>query len=135
MGGKMTHSRQLEGDISNSKDVDYTELFTEGFGFTRDLTGYIRASAPDDIFTLAARMGVTDYVVPGNDPDAIILMKILLENEKVNPVFYSPGLVTQGGDISKAGRVAGDRFHGIVGSGIYKSEDIRRAAEELTSKL
>jgi len=43
-------------------------------------------------------------------------------------------LLTQGGDIGKGAKAAGKRFHGIVGSGIYKAEDMRQAAIELSSQ-
>ena len=39
------------------------------------------------------------------------------------------------GSISEAAKIAGNNWHGIVGTAIYTASDIRRAAEELTSKL
>ena len=43
--------------------------------------------------------------------------------------------MAQGGVISDAAKVAGNYWHAIVGRGIYRAEDIRKAALELTSKL
>jgi len=134
LGSRMTHSRQMEGDYSNPKDKDYSEIFRE-LGFENDLAGFIRKSAPDEMYQLAARLGVTDYVAPGNKPDDIERIRSLLMAENVDPVLYAPGFVDQGGLISDAAKVAGDRWHAIIGRGIYKASNIRAAAEELTSQL
>ena len=135
VGGEMTHPRYLEGDLSNGKEKDYTKIFTD-LGFNRDLTGFIRSSAPDDMYELAARMGVTDFVVPGNKPDRIVHYKAIIERCGVtNAVYYSPGLVAQGGEISEGAKAAGKRFHGIVGRGIYTAQDMKQAALDLTKYL
>jgi len=131
----MAHARYLDDDTSNSKKKSYTDLFKE-LGFDRELAGYLRKSAPDDIYELAAKMGVTDFVVPGNKPDRITHYKGLIESCGVKePVFYSPGLVAQGGEISEGAKAAGEKFHAIVGRGIYQAEDKKKAALEMTSKL
>jgi len=143
MGGKMTHPRQMTGDTSDYKDKNFSKIFMD-LGFEKDLTGYIREDAPQDMVKLAARLGIDNYVAPGNQPLAISHMKSLLEELNVEPVFYAPGFVAQGGTISEGGQAAGERFHAIVGRGIYWNKDrdrfnhpaeIRDAAEELTSKL
>ncbi|MFH1394140.1 MAG: orotidine 5'-phosphate decarboxylase / HUMPS family protein [Candidatus Micrarchaeota archaeon] len=135
VGGEMTHARYLDGDSSESKKKNYTEIFRE-LGIERELTGYLRRSAPDDIYELAARMGVADFVVPGNKPDRIRHYKGLIEKCGVKePVFYSPGLVAQGGEISEGAEAAGERFHAIVGRGIYQAQDKKKAALEMTCRL
>ena len=102
----------------------------------REITGFIRKFAPEDMYEIAARMGVTDFVVPGNKPDKIRHYKKLIESCGISePSFYSPGLVAQGGDISEGAKAAGERFHGIVGRGISEAENKRQAALELTAKL
>ena len=120
------------------------EIFKE-LGIIGELSGFIGSSSPDFMYKLAARMGVTDFVVPGNKPDRIRHYKELIEKCGISePVFYSPGLVAQGGEISEGAKAAGKRFHAIVGRGIYfnkpeerfnTAEEIRKAAIELTSKL
>jgi len=134
IGPEMTHPRFLEGDFSNGKkdSQNYTEIFQNLLG--RDLTGYLRKDCPEDILELAAKMGVTDFVMPGNKPDRITYFKEHLAKFDVVPVVYSPGLVAQGGDLSDGAKAAG-KFHGIVGRGIYKADDVKKAAEELTHKL
>lgn len=134
VGGEMTHPRYLQGDCSNGKKKNYDEIF-KTLGIKR-ATGFIRENAPIDMYNIAARMGVTDFVVPGNKPDMITCYRHLLNGAGIDePTFYSPGLVAQGGDVSEGAQAAGKSFHAIVGRGIYKAEDKRAAAIELTSKL
>ena len=63
-----------------------------------------------------------------------------------SPVFWSPGLVAQGGRITEAGEAAGARFHAIVGRGLYNprnkenldevtEEEIHTAALDLVKAL
>ena len=135
VGGEMTHLRYLEGDLSEGKNKNYTQIFGD-LGIERNLTGYIRKFAPDDIYELATKMGVTDFVVPGNKPDRIKHYKgLIMKCGIVEPIFYSPGFVVQGGDITEGAKAAGERFHAIAGRGIYQVKDIRKAAQELTNKL
>lgn len=136
VGGMMTHPRFLETDCSNSKKKDYTEIFEELGYVNGHLRGYIRKDAPTEMYRLAAAMGVTDYVVPGNKPAALRKYKeVIMDNKISKPVFYAPGLVAQGGDITEGAKAAGERFHAIVGRGIYAEADKKKAALELTSKL
>jgi len=112
IGGEMTHHKYKKSD-----------------------GGYLDDDALEEIYTNAAEQGVIDFVVPGNKLDRIKKYKELLENKNITPTFYSPGLVTQGGNISEATKVAGDRWHAIVGRAIHKADNIKQAAEELTSQL
>lgn len=88
-----------------------------------------------EMYLNAAEMGVSDFVVPGNRPDDIRRIRETIEQKGTSPVFYAPGFVKQGGSISDAAKVAGDKWHAIVGRGIYKAEDIKEAALEYTSQL
>ena len=127
----MTHPGFLEEDFNRGK---YDEIFNEmGIGL---VGGFIKSSAPDSIYTIATKMGVNNFVVPGNKPDRITHYKNLIEKCGVqDPVFFSPGLVAQGGEITEGAKAAGKYFHGIVGKGITKAENIREATLELISKL
>lgn len=133
VGGKMTHNRQLAGDFSNPAGKDYTKIFTELVGY--DIPGYIRADAPNDMYRLAAKMGVTNFVAPGNKPDDVRQVRELIESQGVEPTFYAPGFIAQGGVISDGAKAAGRRFHAIVGRGIYGAKDIHVATQEMTSQL
>ena len=102
--------------------------------------GYLTDDSPSRILSLASRMGVRDFVVPGTKPVRIAqfrqeLEKTLGEGEFA---FYSPGFVAQGGDISAGAKAAGKRFHAIVGRAIYNAggeAQMRASAQALCSKL
>lgn len=112
IGGLMTHSRYIR---------------SEG--------GYLADEAIMEMYLNAAELGVSDFVVPGNKPNDIKRIREILEQIGISPTFYAPGFVEQGGSISNAAKVAGNSWHAIVGRGIYKAEDIRKAALEYTSQL
>ena len=99
--------------------------------------GFITDEGALEMYKIAARAGVNNFVVPGNKPEVIQQVREVIEAEGVNPVFYAPGFIAQGGSISDAATVAGERFHGIVGRGIYQPQNmsIREAALEHTSQL
>lgn len=103
--------------------------------YKRSEGGYIADEAVLEIYLLAAELGVNDFVVPGNKPEEIKRIKKLLEERGVKPIFYAPGFIAQGGEISEAAKVAGNNWHAIVGRGIYRAEDIKKSALEYTSKL
>jgi orotidine-5'-phosphate decarboxylase len=97
--------------------------------------GFITNEGALDMYRIAAKAGVNNFVVPGNKPEVIKQVRELVEAEGVSPIFYAPGFVAQGGKIEAAAKVAGDRFHGIVGRGIYQAKDMHAAAVEHTSQL
>jgi orotidine-5'-phosphate decarboxylase len=97
--------------------------------------GFITDEGALEMYRIAARAGVNNFVVPGNKPDVIKSVRELVEAEGVQPVFYAPGFIAQGGKIEEAAKYAGERFHGIVGRGIYSAKDMKAAAVEHTSQL
>ncbi len=135
VGGEMTHPRYLSTDLSEGKNKNYTEIFKE-LGITREISGFMRELAPEDIYEIATRMGITNFVVPGNKPDKITRYKSLIERCGVSePTFWSPGLVKQMGKISDGAKAAGKRFHGIVGRGLYETENMEQTALSLIREL
>ena len=112
IGGYMTHERYVS---------------SEG--------GYIEDSAVDKIYSNSAAQGVSDYVVPGNKPEVIQKIRGMLISQKIDPIFYAPGFISQGGSISKAASVAGARWHAIVGRALYEATDMRKAALSLIRYL
>lgn len=90
-----------------------------------------------DIYSDAASFGVKDFVVPGNKPESIRRIRVVIEDEieLTNVAYYAPGFVAQGGVISEGAKAAGKRFHAIVGRTVYTAQDIRKAAVDLSSKL
>jgi orotidine-5'-phosphate decarboxylase len=87
------------------------------------------------MYRIAAKAGINNFVVPGNKPEVITQIKQLIEAEGVDPIFYAPGFIAQGGSISETAKAAGKRWHAIVGRGIYQAQDKKAAALEHTSQL
>lgn len=99
--------------------------------------GFIDDEAPEEIYSIAAALGVRDFVVPGNKVEFVQKYRTLLESllSPGNFVLYAPGFIAQGGDITETGKVAGENWHAIVGSAIYEAVDKRRAAEIITNQI
>ncbi len=100
--------------------------------------GYIADDAPEKIFRYACRLGVRHFVVPGNKLDWIRFLKDFLTNElgPANFTLSAPGFITQKGDISECAQAVGSvEWHAIVGSAIYKAENIKEAAKQITRQI
>ena len=103
-------------------------------GFLRESGGFIDDDAPKRIYEIAASMGVADFVIPGNKLEKSMEYTSIIKNKVRNPVFYSPGLVTQGGSVSDLAKKL-DSWHAIIGRAIYEAKDMRKATEEFTKSL
>ena len=108
--------------------------------FFEEEEGFIAQSAPGRIFEIAANMGVTDFVVPGSKTDKVERYRKLLEAFMGvgNFTLYAPGFISQGGDITETGQVAGDNWHAIVGNALYNQEGvdaIHKVALRLTEQI
>lgn len=95
---------------------------------------------PEKIYRIAAECGVSNFVVPGNRVEFVLKYRQLLEGllGEGNFTLYAPGFISQGGDISETGKVAGTNWHAIVGGAIYKAdgiENMREAAIKVTSQI
>ncbi|MEM2909043.1 MAG: orotidine 5'-phosphate decarboxylase / HUMPS family protein [Candidatus Bilamarchaeaceae archaeon] len=104
-------------------------------GYLKSDGGYIDDDAVRSMYLNAAKQGVNEFVVPGNKPDKIAEIKNMLETEGVEPVFYAPGFIAQGGKISDAAKIAGKSWHAIVGRAVYEAKDIKNAVKELGAAL
>ena len=102
--------------------------------YLKEAGGFIDDNAPKRIYEIAASMGVTDFVIPGNKPDKCIEYDKLIRTKIKNPVYYSPGLITQGGKISDLAHKL-DSWHAIIGRAIYEANDMRKAADEFAKEL
>lgn len=102
--------------------------------------GYIADKSVEEIYRNACELSGNHFVVPGTKLSWVMLIRSWLVDElgEDNFVLYSPGLITQGGNISECGHAAGKKWHAIVGSAIYKNptvETVREAAIVTTSQL
>jgi orotidine-5'-phosphate decarboxylase len=114
IGGEMTHPR-----------------------YKRSEGGFIADESLDQIYLLAASLGINNFVVPGNKVERVIHYKSLLRSSVGETLtFFAPGFVAQGGIITEVTKAIKDLlWHAIVGRAIYGAQDIRAAAKEMTSHL
>ena len=99
--------------------------------------GYVIDAAFRRMFEKAVELGVTNFVVPGNKPDAVAGYKDQFDKDlgEGNYILWAPGFITQGGDVSETGAVAGPNWNAIVGGAIYNNPNPRQAAQELGQKI
>ncbi|MBL7206240.1 MAG: hypothetical protein ISS36_01435 [Candidatus Aenigmarchaeota archaeon] len=106
-----------------------------------------RPATPDieRIYDNAVLQGVTNFVVPGNKPERVEHYRKRFEDFGIEADLFAPGFVSQGGDISEAGQVAGERWHAICGRAVYNpnkknlddvtEEEINESVAQLVSSL
>lgn len=134
-GGAATEKVWIEACQDNELTVLIGGHMTQPKFLERD-GGFIADGAPGKIYEFAARLGVEDFVVPGNQPELVARYRAKIARIiGRDPTLYAPGFISQGGDISYAARVAGENWHAIVGSAIYRAEDPRKAAEQVTRQI
>ena len=105
-------------------------------GYKASEGGYIDDNKLIDIYVSAARQGVRNFIAPGNKTDRIAVYRKALLQRGIAPVFASPGFVAQSNlPISEVAKIAGPRFHGIVGRGIYERKDPAAAAAKLVREI
>ncbi len=94
--------------------------------------GYVADDALDRIFALSVRLGVTDFVVPANDPGMVRHYAETLQVEVDRPGLFLPGIGALGGSIKGAfAAAAGCRRYAVIGREIYRSNDPRLRAQQL----
>ncbi|HLC60704.1 MAG TPA: orotidine 5'-phosphate decarboxylase / HUMPS family protein [Candidatus Nanoarchaeia archaeon] len=111
VGGEMTHKGYLKND-----------------------NGFVDDDAPKRIYEIAASLGVTDFVIPGNKPEKCFEYDEIIKKKVKDPVYYSPGLITQGGSISELAKKL-KSWHAIIGRAIYEADNMEKAAEEFSKSL
>ena len=105
-------------------------------GYKESEGGFISDEGVFRMIRIAAKAGINNFVAPGTKlEDFKRVVEIVKEEGVQNPIYYAPGFVAQGGKIEDATKIAGDKWHAIVGRGIYKETDMRKAAIEHTSQL
>ncbi|PIR25950.1 MAG: hypothetical protein COV43_02870 [Deltaproteobacteria bacterium CG11_big_fil_rev_8_21_14_0_20_42_23] len=104
-------------------------------GFVSSEKGWIRDEAVFEIYKLAAKCKVKHYVVPSTRLELCKQIHELLKKEGVDPVFYSPGLVSQGADIANVLHTLKTDWHPIVGRALYEASNMRAEAEKLITQL
>lgn len=92
--------------------------------------GFVADSAPEQIYEIAARLGVEYFIAPGNKPDST-RKYVNIISRFVKPKICMPGIGRQGGDISNAfASCNGFPAYAIIGSAIYGAADMSAAAKQ-----
>jgi len=112
VGGEMTHEAYLMED-----------------------GGFLRDDAPAAMYEIAAKNDVEYFILPGNKIEAIKKYHLLLANIINEPKYCMPGIGSQGGEIEKTFSILrGYDAYAIIGSAIYKSENIEEAARKFAKE-
>ena len=94
--------------------------------------GYVADDALARIFAFSVALGVTDFVVPANDPGMVRHHAETLQAKVEKPGVFLPGIGALGGSIEGAfAAAAGCRRYAVIGREIYRSKDPRVRAQQL----
>ena len=101
--------------------------------FIEDDGGFIPITLPEKIFGLAQKLGVKDFVLPGNKSEIAASYANLISLNVDAPTFWTPGIGRQGGSISALGKIfpLGAKVIPIVGSSIYQAQDPAKEIERM----
>ena len=113
-----THGLQAEG-INVFTGAEMTHE-----GFTENEGGSLSQEDMERIMDLALDLNVTDFIVPGNKPDRVRFWRERIEAVRGvgKYALASPGLISQGGDITEGGAAAGKLWTPIIGRSIHANE-------------
>ena len=112
VGGEMTHPEYLAQD-----------------------GGFIRDTAPVEMYKIAAEKGVNHFVIPGNKPAVMKRYHTLLSGLVKEPEYSMPGIGRQGGDIKSAfDSLGGAPAYAIIGASIYEHADMAAAARRFCAE-
>ncbi len=103
--------------------------------YTRSEGGFIDDSAILEMYAIAAGLGVTDFVVPSTKPDSMIKIKRVTEEKGIASTFYVTGLGAQGGEWEGVREIFGNKWHAIVGRGVYGADNIKGTARAFSNKI
>jgi orotidine-5'-phosphate decarboxylase len=134
LSGPLTQASMIQAAKEVSLPVISGGLMTHRNFLVSD-GGYIDDLSIELMYLNSSKLGICDFVVPGNKPDMIKRLYKILSNGEMEPIFYAPGFIAQGGVISEAAKNAGPSWHAIVGRAIHESRDIQKTVTELISNL
>jgi len=98
--------------------------------------GFIVDYAPSTMYEIAAKKGVDYFILPGNKEEALKKYHLFITSIASNPRYCMPGIGRQGGEIKKAFSILyGYPCYAIIGSAIYGSKDIRKAAKNFAKEV
>ena len=134
LSGPLTQASMIHAAKEVCLPVISGGLMTHGNFLVSD-GGYIDDSSVESMYLNSHKLGINNFVVPGNKPTIIKRLYNLLSIDDRHPIFYAPGFIAQGGVLSEAAQNAGSSWHAIVGRAIYESKNIQKTVSELISSL
>lgn len=131
LSGIATQKAWIKSAVDRNLRIIVGGMMTHS-GFTTIDGGYLDPDSIIDIYQTAIVHEVTDFVVPGTKQEFVKeLVSTLFTENFIDPVFYSPGLITQGGDVSEMSEILKYDWHAIVGRKINNSNDIQKSVHEI----
>ena len=76
-----------------------------------------------------------NFVAPATKPHKLAEYKSFLQGFGVKPVFFLPGVHTQGGSIEGIKNALKTDFHAIVGRALYESKNVKKTAKDFAEQL
>ena len=134
MAGPVTEEKWIKAAFKEKLHVIVGGDMTHK-GYLERAGGFIHNMAPKQMFKIAANLGIRDFVVPGNRPFIINEYRRFLDSFGIKPIFYSPGLIAQGGSLSEGAKAAGENGQAIVGRALYRAKNIKKAAQQMVKAL
>ena len=93
----------------------------------------------DDVFRLAAKLGVREFMLPGNKPDRVAHYRSIIESVVSQDPYtiYASGFGSQGGTVESFAKAAGEHTHWnlLIGSDIHTAPNPRIRAEEYIEEI
>jgi orotidine-5'-phosphate decarboxylase len=131
LSGIATQKAWIKSAVNRNLRVIVGGMMTHP-GFTTIDGGYLDSESIINLYQTAIVHEITDFVVPGTKPEFVKkLISTLFKEDFIEPVFYSPGLVTQGGDVSEMSEILQYDWHAIVGRKINNSDNIQKSVHEI----
>jgi orotidine-5'-phosphate decarboxylase len=97
--------------------------------------GYLSNRSIERMYSTAASLGISHFVVPATRSPALQKYARLISRNCKSPSFLLPGIGTQGGSISESFRnLKGYNAYAIIGSAIYEAENMKESAKRFAAE-
>ncbi|MEM4347414.1 MAG: orotidine 5'-phosphate decarboxylase / HUMPS family protein [Candidatus Altiarchaeota archaeon] len=135
LSGPETEKAWINAAKKNSLGVIIGGIMTHA-KYRESENGFIADKKIFEIYKVALKLKVRDFVVPGNKIDEAKKIKNLFDRVKIKVTYYAPGFIAQGGEISDFEKIfSKERVHFIIGRGLYEAKDIKKKALEYASRI
>ena len=104
------------------------------YGFSESDGGFISEASLERIYKIAIDCGIKDFVVPYNKPNLTMSYIKMFKDAGIRFTLYSPGFVDDTEMIKKFKEMAGNNWHLIIGSAIYRFANIQDTTRYLIER-